>query len=286
MYGGLFGDLPAAKKDKKEGANEPNAAATRQQGSKNESASSSNVSAPPPAVTKAAAAVDVPPSLFPQFVPPQAARKRQQQQKQQPPSRKRALEESNITSARKELQGEGTGGVQDGSKESNDKSELSSNNTVVTVFSRPRRDESKEAPENGMDDNSTSLLVNNNELPAEPQEPEHLRLLHERAREQDPYDPLLPNDLLQNWEHKSLAVEREKLFRQQQASMREQEELRQQLARERQQLEQAGDHDKLVKHRLQQQPSMMGRGRGVSNLPAWLVEKQKKEAQQQQQHQG
>ena len=114
----------------------------------------------------------------------------------------------------------------------------------------------------------------------QPQESEQLRLLHERVREQeeDLYDPMLPNDLLQYWERKSLAVEREKLFREQQATIRNQEELRQQVERERARLEEKGDHAKLVEHRMQQG---LGRGRGgVSNLPAWLVEKQKKEAQQ------
>ena len=102
-------------------------------------------------------------------------------------------------------------------------------------------------------------------------EPDHLKLLHERAKE-DPYDPMVPNDLLQYWERKQAAIERERLIQERQVKLREQEVLRQRLAEERKQLASEGNINRLVEHRLQ---TTMGRGRGVSNLPAWVIEQQR-----------
>jgi hypothetical protein len=73
--------------------------------------------------------------------------------------------------------------------------------------------------------------------------------------EEDPYDPFVPNDLLEYWEHQ--AAKR---------AWEGQQERRRKIEQELQQLEPI------------QQPSR-GRGRGgVSNLPAWLVERQRQEA--------
>lgn len=92
-----------------------------------------------------------------------------------------------------------------------------------------------------------------------------LQQLHESV--QDPYDPLVPNDLLQYWEAKSLKEHQERLEQERKRALKEQEDLRALLEREQ---------------RADSYPSRLtfpltGRGRGVSNLPAWLVEKQKKE---------
>jgi hypothetical protein len=101
---------------------------------------------------------------------------------------------------------------------------------------------------------------------------EHLDLLKQVS--EDPYDPMVPNDLLQYWENKALAVERERLEREARETLEEQQRLRQQLEREREELHKAGNVDRLVEHHTKRS---MGRGRGLSNLPAWLVEKQRKE---------
>jgi hypothetical protein len=95
----------------------------------------------------------------------------------------------------------------------------------------------------------------------------------------DPYDPYVPNDLLQYWDRKALAEERLALQQQTQEALERQQAIRRKLEKERQELEQKGEYDKLA---LQQQKGQggMGRGRGrgaLSNLPAWLVEKQRKE---------
>ncbi len=91
---------------------------------------------------------------------------------------------------------------------------------------------------------------------------------------EDPYDPMVPNDLLQYWENKALAVERERLEREARETLEQHQRLRQQLEREREELQKSGNVDRLVEHHTKRS---MGRGRGLSNLPAWLVEKQRKE---------
>jgi hypothetical protein len=90
----------------------------------------------------------------------------------------------------------------------------------------------------------------------------------------DPYDPMVPNDLLIYWETKALAVQHQMLERQAQQAREEQQRIRQHLEWEREELQKTGNVDKLVEHHVKRS---MGRGRGLSNLPAWLVEKQKKE---------
>lgn len=100
------------------------------------------------------------------------------------------------------------------------------------------------------------------------------RLDLQKQISEDPYDPMVPNDLLQYWENKALAVERERLERQAHETLEEQQRLRQQLEREREELQKSGNVDRLVEYHTKRS---MGRGRGLSNLPAWLVEKQRKE---------
>ena len=87
MYGGLFGDLPAAKTDgKKLGESES---------STNDAA---KILAPPDSMGMSAAAAALaqptPSAFLPRFVPPQAARKGRQQQQVKQTSRKRASETS------------------------------------------------------------------------------------------------------------------------------------------------------------------------------------------------
>jgi hypothetical protein len=100
------------------------------------------------------------------------------------------------------------------------------------------------------------------------------RLDLQKQISEDPYDPMIPNDLLQYWENKALAVERERLERETRDTLEQQQHLRQQLEREREELQKSGNVDRLVEHHTKRS---MGRGRGLSNLPAWLVEKQRKE---------
>ena len=108
------------------------------------------------------------------------------------------------------------------------------------------------------------------------EEEENRRRMHAKLTLEDPYDPLVPNDLLQYWERRALAKKREYLERERRETLEEQNRIRKVLAEERQELERKGDVDKLVEHRMQHGMGR-GRGRGVSNLPAWLVEKQRKQ---------
>ncbi len=86
----------------------------------------------------------------------------------------------------------------------------------------------------------------------------------------DPYDPYVPNDLLEYWETLAAKKHREKMERDALEALEHQKVLRKQLEEDRQALllhnDATGDAAPL---------RSMGRGRGVSNLPAWLVEKQK-----------
>jgi hypothetical protein len=120
----------------------------------------------------------------------------------------------------------------------------------------------------------------------ENEEPESLRRLHEKATEKDPYDPMFPNDLLLYWESKAFEKERKRLEMEHRESVKQQERLRQQLEKERQDLANSGNMARLAQHeqdveqqqRERQRVMSGGRGRGLSNLPAWLVEKQRQEA--------
>lgn len=109
-------------------------------------------------------------------------------------------------------------------------------------------------------------------------EPEALRRLHDSVT--DPYDPLVPNDLLQYWERQAAIQERRELEREAKEAMEAQVRMREQLEVERKELEASGDVDKIVEHQHRTQMAAgRGRGRGISNLPKWLVDKQRKEAE-------
>lgn len=108
----------------------------------------------------------------------------------------------------------------------------------------------------------------------------------------DPYDPFVPNDLLDYWENLAAKKHREHLEQETQQALEQQKELRKRLEQERSQLlidsdgrgRGRGGPSNLPawlveEQRLQGESGGMGRGRGrsISNLPAWLVEKQRKE---------
>ncbi|KAG7358169.1 hypothetical protein IV203_014756 [Nitzschia inconspicua] len=114
----------------------------------------------------------------------------------------------------------------------------------------------------------------------------------------DPYDPYFPNDLLQYWERQAAAEERARLEQETKDALENQRLLREQLDRERNELQQQQQQQQ--QQHVENRPVLvgqnesgllagladpgMGRGRGrgrggVSNLPAWLVEKQRKEAE-------
>jgi hypothetical protein len=109
-------------------------------------------------------------------------------------------------------------------------------------------------------------------------DPKRMQQLLDEAQE-DPYDPLIPNDLLLVREQVALQRQRESLQREAHERLIEQQRLREHLERERLQLQQAGRLDELARSfATGSADSGSGRGRGgPSNLPAWLVEKQRLE---------
>lgn len=107
------------------------------------------------------------------------------------------------------------------------------------------------------------------------EESDELRRLHESVT--DFYDPLVPNDLLAYWERKAAEKQRLELERSARETLERQKLLREQLEQERQAVEATGDVKQIVQHRVERSMAGgagRGRGRGVSNLPAWLVQKQ------------
>lgn len=107
------------------------------------------------------------------------------------------------------------------------------------------------------------------------EESDELRRLHESVT--DFYDPLVPNDLLAYWERKAHEKQRLELERSARETLERQKRLREQLEQERQAIEATGDVKQIVQHRVERSMAGgagRGRGRGVSNLPAWLVQKQ------------
>ncbi len=109
----------------------------------------------------------------------------------------------------------------------------------------------------------------------EQEQDDEVRKLHDSVV--DPYDPYLPNDLLEYWERQSLAEERRMMEQEARERLQQQQALRQELARP-----QVQQHENEV----QSSPSIpaVGRGRGgISNLPAWML---KQIQQQQESHDG
>jgi hypothetical protein len=106
-------------------------------------------------------------------------------------------------------------------------------------------------------------------------ESEERRQLH--ANVLDPYDPHFPNDLQAYWSRK--AAEKHRLYLEKEArdTLERQQRLRDELDQERREIEKKGNIQEIIQHRVQTSMGR-GRGRGVSNLPAWMVNQHKEEA--------
>lgn len=89
-----------------------------------------------------------------------------------------------------------------------------------------------------------------------------------QAMRDDPYDPYQPNDFLV-CRHEQAALQHwERLEQEREAALEAQDALRTTLRQERQALVERKEYSRL---------HAQGRGRGVSNLPAWLVAQQERE---------
>ncbi|KAL7502133.1 hypothetical protein ACHAWX_000466 [Stephanocyclus meneghinianus] len=132
------------------------------------------------------------------------------------------------------------------------------------------------AVENAGDDDS------NNSEPYLENEPPSLRQLHDQAKTSlTPYNPHTPNDYLAYRERRKTAAVRKDMQAAALAKLEAHDRLRKKVEEERRRIELSGDVDKIVESRLGGAVGEggvgkgRGRGRGMSNLPAWLVKKQK-----------
>ncbi len=87
------------------------------------------------------------------------------------------------------------------------------------------------------------------------------------------YDPHVPNDYLQFKEDESQKAYRAELEASAREAMEVQRIMQEQVERERAAIERGGNLDQIVASR----NTGRGRGRGISNLPAWLVKKQEEQ---------
>jgi len=103
------------------------------------------------------------------------------------------------------------------------------------------------------------------------------------------YDPLKPNDYLAYRQSKENELIRANLEKQAKKTLEMQKRLRDQISKERKLAEATGDVDTIIKSRVTattiinnnsnntSTTSGVGRGRGMSNLPAWLIKKQQQQ---------
>lgn len=253
MYGGLFEDLPAAKNVKNEAEdNASNAASKKTQVKEEANEQNKRQRVQEPKSAKGSSLVQTlgVAGTSMAFVPTHVNRKQKvtKRPKQQPKS----ISASNTRTT------PATGPTQ-----------------FVALSDIPENIVGKDTSSGNNHHQKDSTSISN---PTVVSEPEELRRLHDNVT--DPYDPLVPNDLLQFWERQAAILEREEIEREARATMEQQIEICAQLERERQEIEgKVNKIGQIVEHRQRNAMPPRGRGRGVSNLPAWVVEKQKKEAQ-------
>lgn len=118
-------------------------------------------------------------------------------------------------------------------------------------------------------------------------EPQHLTDLHASVRSADMYHPMMPNDYLAYKQRKENELLQANLEKQAQMTMEMQRKLREQIEEERRKALDSGDVKRIIESRVTKPMESgavtsgmgRGRGRGLSNLPAWLVKKQQEENQ-------
>lgn len=249
MYGGLFGDLPSAKKGEKDGSKEGESVVQVPKVAKNicSNESKKQVSSVLSGLGNAGTSMAfVPTALRP---------------------RKRAKPCASIIKVKisqsKVVQKQATPSVISTQPQDASEPGLTSEVKVKTEKSAP------------INENINTIESSNEEpIPRSLEEKKEIQELHNSVT--DTYDPFLPNDLLAYWEQKKVEEERLKLEKEARETLERQRLLRQQLEMERQKIEESGSINAIIEHRTKTTLSM-GRGRGVNNLPAWLLRKQKEE---------
>lgn len=243
MYGGLFGDLPSTKHDRKD----DDGAAKNQ---KETSAEKAEEESQPSKKQKPASIVSgVGKSGTSMAFMPTTLR-----QKKRPVAVPRAATRKATTSK-----------VTTAQKPSEVVSIHSNSSSVNNIVSSEKH--------GGISDNR-KMTPSANVLPELEVESEEMRQLHESVRPEDAYDPHVPNDLLAYWDRKAMEKERIQLEREAKETLERQQRLREQLQKEREEVQKTGSVDQIVQH-MTKSGMGRGRGRGVENLPAWLVQKHK-----------
>ena len=141
------------------------------------------------------------------------------------------------------------------------------NPAVMNVHDDPALSSRAQEPTKDVDSPNTNPQLYPSENPQQQQQQQ--QPVHEKLID-DPYDPMVPNDLLQYWERKQFEKERIQLENERQQALEQQERLREHLQKEREELARAGNVEQLAQR-------SMGRGRGISNLPAWMLEQRASE---------
>lgn len=313
MYGGLFGDLPAAKNSKAGGESDTVGSSVSQDSSnklKDDAGSSTALTggvtgvaittAAKPAVTVAASSVTA-------FVPTAATRKRRsttssrplqqpastnsKDEAARPPPSSFVAKPRSISAVSSNAPGSvslaTTTTIIRSAKSTEEDPCKSIHASEILPSEKKHSEKTKTTDAPALQETSTNIYPQSNTVaPFLSESDQQRRLRLKKLEEDDPYDPMVPNDLLQYWEKKAVEQQRLQLQAEQQRILAQQEQMRVQLERERQELSRKGQMEQLVEHRLQHSMagstvgSGHGRGRGVSNLPAWLVEKQRIEADQ------
>jgi hypothetical protein len=308
MYGGLFGDLPAAKNDGKNNNNSKDdsskSTVVETNGAKvpeardNTAIPQQRMELP---VTKTVAAA---PAMRPRFIPLQASRPRSSQPRPPQPAPKLKTPVVVSVAATTSAVGETTSQQQSGSTETSQKTPYTRDNgaevndtgasetkpppplytsqvvphahhvALITANTDHDGSETKETPAL-TDVRRTTFETSHYTDGASIQKETAMSPV---ADDEDLYDPLVPNDLLQYWQHQALVRERRQLEQQRLETMRHQAELSRQLHQERHESRSfPGDAAAPAPpHGMLERAQHSGRGRGgLSNLPAWLVQKQK-----------
>ena len=291
MYGGLFGDLPAAKNAKstdkatKEKEEEGTSANTTTTTTTTTTANNNDTHNQTATSTKAFTGTTKTPSEPPKqpssivqhvglagttmaFVPTAARRG----------AVKRPIQQSNNNHKRRLISSESISSKKADS--STDSTRIQINESLSVNPPPPPQVTSSTTPSASSAAVSTVHSVTtgnkNNDM-----DQEHTWKLRQEALK-DPYDPFVPNDLLLYWEQQAVVQETRQLRETQQRILQEQEDLRKRMQDERNQLLQQGEYDKLMEwsQGTFASAASRGRGRGVSNLPAWLVQRQQQQQQQ------
>jgi len=294
MYGGLFGDLPAAK-------NEPSSSEPRQDDGKNDTTSSTAAAASAKSHGHDDRAQTQTATGVPKRQEPKAVKSSSVLQSLGAAGTSMAFVPSHLKRKRPAVAAAAPKKTISGFVKSTTTTTTSTTNTSTTtaapktdlalwkeevhfVADLPTQDATTTTDSNNINksDYSSTTAV----------EPDALRTLHENVT--DHYDPLVPNDLLQYWERQAAIQERRELEQEAQRALQNQEAMRQQILQatatgqqsqqqqEESQIKTANtekeeeENQKLIQQRLM---AGRGRGRGVSNLPKWLVDKQQKEAE-------